>query len=257
MVDQGCFEISRLSIRLGLGKHAFTAVENVSLSNQPGEFICILGPSGCGKSTLLSSMAGHVASSQGAIKLDGQLITKPNADIGLVFQQHSLFPWQRVIDNVAFGLKMRGINKSERHRQAREMLELVGLSGFEQHYPVQLSGGMQQRVEIARVLINTPKVILMDEPFGALDAQTRLSMQQFLLSVWEGIKTSVIFITHDIEEALFLADRLLIMSQRPGRFIEEIPLDFARPRTTELLATPRFVQLKQHCLTVLQSQNHL
>ena len=166
MVDQGCFEISRLSIRLGLGKHAFTAVENVSLSNQPGEFICILGPSGCGKSTLLSTMAGHVASSQGAIKLDGQLITKPNADIGLVFQQHSLFPWQRVIDNVAFGLKMRGINKSERYRQAREMLELVGLSGFEQHYPVQLSGGMQQRVEIARVLINTPKVILMDEPFG-------------------------------------------------------------------------------------------
>ena len=216
---------------------------------------CLLGPSGCGKSTLLGALAGHLQASSGSIHVDSLPLNGPHPERGLVFQQHTLFPWKRVIDNVAFGLKMKGILRAERHKRANELLELVGLAGFEQHYPFQLSGGMQQRVEIARVLINHPKVMLMDEPFGALDAQTRMMMQQLLLDVWESIKTTIVFITHDIDEALFLADRILVMSPRPGRIVEQTVLEFARPRKPELVTSDRFVQLKRHCLELLHTQN--
>lgn len=248
---QGQIEIRNLYIRLGQGDQAFEAVQNVSVSIRPGEFICLLGPSGCGKSTLLGALAGHLRPSGGTILVDGQPLRGPDPERGLVFQQHTLFPWKKVIDNVAFGLKMKGIARDERHRCACELLELVGLAGFEQHYPFQLSGGMQQRVEIARVLINHPKVMLMDEPFGALDAQTRMMMQQLLLEVWERIKTTIVFITHDIDEALFLADRIFIMSPRPGRIIEQTTLEFVRPRNAELVTSDRFIQLKRHCLELL------
>jgi NitT/TauT family transport system ATP-binding protein len=248
---QGRIDIRNLHIRLGQGKQAFEAVQNVSISIQPGEFVCLLGPSGCGKSTLLGALAGHLRATTGSIQLDSQSIDEPHPDRGLVFQQHTLFPWKRILDNVAFGLKMRGMPRAERHERARELLELVGLAGFERHYPSQLSGGMQQRVEIARVLINHPRVMLMDEPFGALDAQTRLMMQQLLLDIWERIRTTIVFITHDIDEALFLADRILVMSPRPGRIIEEIALEFARPRQAALVTSPHFTGLKRHCLELL------
>lgn len=252
----GQIEIQNLSIRLGQADQAFDAVQDLSLQIEPGEFVCVLGPSGCGKSTLLGVLAGHLQPSQGQARIDGQAIQGPSPDLGIVFQQHTLFPWYRVLDNLAFGLKMQGIAKAQRYQAARDMLQLVGLQQFEQAYPNQLSGGMQQRVEIARVLINRPRVLLMDEPFGALDALTRLKMQQLLLDIWQKIGTTVVFITHDIDEALFLADRILVMSPRPGRIIEDIRLDFERPRHTELLSSPAFGSLKRHCLQLLQDPSH-
>jgi NitT/TauT family transport system ATP-binding protein len=250
----GGIDIEDLTIRLGEGRQAFEALQQVSLSIAPGEFVCVLGPSGCGKSTLLGALAGHWQPSHGRIRVDAQPVGGPHPDRGLVFQQHTLFPWKKVLDNVAFGLKMKGVGRRERRARARELLELVGLAGFEDRYPAQLSGGMQQRVEIARVLINHPRVMLMDEPFGALDAQTRLKMQELLLGVWARVKTTIVFITHDIDEALFLADRILVMSPRPGRIIDEIRLDFERPRHADLVTSPRFTQLKRHCLALLHPQ---
>jgi NitT/TauT family transport system ATP-binding protein len=170
----------------------------------------------------------------------------------MVFQQHTLFPWKRVRDNVAFGPKMRGLARRERDRAADAILKLVGLSGFEAFYPTQLSGGMQQRVEIARVLINQPRVLLMDEPFSALDAQTRGMMQEVLLDIWSKIPTTTVFVTHDIDEALFLADRIVVMSARPGRVIEDVVLPFARPRSHDLVTEPEFVRLKRHVMQLLR-----
>ncbi|MCS0615939.1 ABC transporter ATP-binding protein [Massilia kyonggiensis] len=254
LAQGGAIEIDKLHIRLGEGSQAFDAVQDVSLSIAPGEFVCVLGPSGCGKSTLLGALAGHWTPSRGSIHIDGAPVAGPHPDRGLVFQQHTLFPWKKVLDNVAFGLKMQGVGRRERRERARELLGLVGLAGFEDRYPIQLSGGMQQRVEIARVLINHPRVMLMDEPFGALDAQTRLKMQELLLDVWARVNTTIIFITHDIDEALFLADRILVMSPRPGRIIDEIRLDFERPRHPDVMTSNHFTRLKRHCLDLLHPQ---
>jgi NitT/TauT family transport system ATP-binding protein len=250
-IEQGRIEIDGVNITLGHGAQAFEAVQEVSVQVRPGEFLCLLGPSGCGKSTLLGALAGHLRPSRGGIRIDGEAVDGPHPDRGLVFQQHTLFPWKKVLENVAFGLKMKGVGKAERQARALEMLALVGLQGFEKHYPSQLSGGMKQRVEIARVLINHPRVMLMDEPFGALDAQTRLMMQQLLLDVWERVGTTIVFITHDIEEALFLADRILVMSPRPGRIVDEIDVDFAPPRSAEVVTSQQFTALKRHCLDLL------
>ena len=247
----GRIAIEQMSLRVGQGAQAFEAVQDISLTVAPGEFVCLLGPSGCGKSTLLGALAGHLRPSKGAISVDGVVVDGPHAERGLVFQHHTLFPWRRVIDNVAFGLKMQGVPRKERRRRALELLAMVGLEEFAQHYPAQLSGGMKQRVEIARVLINHPRVMLMDEPFGALDAQTRLMMQQLLLQLWARIRTTIVFITHDIDEALFLADRILVMSPRPGRIIEEITVDFARPRDATLVTSEHFTRLKRRCLQLL------
>ncbi|WP_432721222.1 ABC transporter ATP-binding protein [Jeongeupia wiesaeckerbachi] len=249
--DAGRIALDQLSIRVGHGKDAFTAVDRVDLDIAAGEFVCLLGPSGCGKSTLLGALAGHLTPASGALRIDDGPVAGPSSERGLVFQHHTLFPWRRVIDNVAFGLKMRGIKQAERHAAARELLALVGLAGFEHRYPSQLSGGMQQRVEIARVLINRPRVLLMDEPFGALDALTRLKMQQLLLDVWARFRTTVVFVTHDIDEALFLADRILVMSPRPGRIVEDLRLPFTRPRDADLSTRADFVALKRHCLALL------
>jgi NitT/TauT family transport system ATP-binding protein len=254
-MSPGHIQIEQVRIRLGDGASAFEAVQDVSLDIAPGEFVCLLGPSGCGKSTLLGALAGHLQPSAGSIRIDGAAVEGPDPSRGLVFQQHTLFPWQRVIDNVAFGLKMQGVPRAERQQQAKALLDSVGLAGFEDRYPSQLSGGMQQRVEIARVLINHPRVLLMDEPFGALDALTRVKMQQLLLQVWERIRTTVVFVTHDIDEALFLADRIVVMSARPGRIVEQLVLPFARPRDASLITQPEFVQLKRHCLQLLQGRS--
>ena len=247
----GRVDIDHVHMEVGDGAGRFEALHDVSLNIAPGEFVCLLGPSGCGKSTLLGALAGHLVPARGTVRVDGDVVDGPHPDRGLVFQQHTLFPWQRVIDNVAFGLKMKGIARAQRQAQAHELLASVGLAGFESRYPSQLSGGMQQRVEIARVLINRPRVLLMDEPFGALDALTRARMQQLLLEVWSRIRTTVVFVTHDIDEALFLADRILVMSARPGRIIEDRTLDFARPRDAELVTSPEFTALKRHCLQLL------
>ncbi len=255
-MSSGHIRIENLHIHLGQGAQRFEALQDVSIDVAPGEFVCILGPSGCGKSTLLGALAGHLDYSAGRIAVDGSTVTAPHPDRGLVFQHHTLFPWKKVLDNVAFGLKMKGVARRQRRQQALDLIKLVGLEGFENRYPEQLSGGMQQRVEIARVLINHPRVLLMDEPFGALDAMTRLMMQELLLEVWARIRTTVVFITHDIDEALFLADRILVMSPRPGRIIEEIPLDFPRPRQTELITSQHFSDLKRHCLRLLRHHDH-
>lgn len=245
----------QLSIRLGQGREAFEAVQRLDFAIEPGEFVCILGPSGCGKSTLLGALAGHLQLSGGSLLVDGNAVTGPSPQRGMVFQHHTLLPWRSVLDNVAFGLKMQGIGKMQRREQALEMLRLVGLQNFAQRWPNQLSGGMQQRAEIARVLINRPRLLLMDEPFGALDAQTRARMQELLLDIWTRIRTTVVFVTHDIDEALFLADRILVMSPRPGRFIEDLRLEFPRPRNASLLTSPGFTHLKRHCLELLRHED--
>lgn len=251
----GRIDMHGLSITLGEQQQAFQAVHALDGHIRPGEFVCILGPSGCGKSTLLGALAGHLHSYSGLLTVDGQPVAGPSPQRGMVFQHHTLLPWRRVRDNVAFGLKMKGQGKAERLAEAERMLALVGLQDFADSWPDQLSGGMQQRVEIARVLINRPRLLLMDEPFGALDALTRLKMQHLLLDIWTQIRTTVVFVTHDIDEALFLADRILVMSARPGRFIEDLRLDFARPRDTGLVTRPEFTRLKRHCLELLSHQD--
>ncbi|MBR0728823.1 ABC transporter ATP-binding protein [Bradyrhizobium japonicum] len=257
VVDIGAKSVGRIdfadvSISLGSGGDAFEAVSGLDVAIAPGELVCILGPSGCGKSTLLGALAGHLPITAGRLTVDGQQVQSPSPDRGMVFQQHTLFPWKRVRDNVAFGPKMRGLASRERDRAADAILKLVGLSGFEAFYPAQLSGGMQQRVEIARVLINQPRVLLMDEPFSALDAQTRGMMQEVLLDIWSKIPTTTVFVTHDIDEALFLADRIVVMSARPGRVIEDVVLPFARPRSHDLVTEPEFVRLKRHVMQLLR-----
>lgn len=251
----GRVDIRGLSITLGEKHTAFEAVQKIDCHIEPGQFVCILGPSGCGKSTLLGALAGHLQPAQGSLDVDGVPVHGPSPQRGMVFQQHTLFPWRTVRENVAFGLKMNGTGKAERLAAADDMLALVGLEAFAGHWPNQLSGGMQQRVEIARVLINRPRLLLMDEPFGALDALTRMKMQALLLDIWARIRTTVVFVTHDIDEALFLADRILVMSSRPGRFIEDLCLDFPRPRSTELVTSPAFSRLKRHCLELLHHED--
>ena len=248
----GRIDVRALTVELGPPHARFAALDSLDIDIVPGEFVCVLGPSGCGKSTLLGAIAGHVAATHGAIAVDGATVDRPHPERGLVFQQHTLFPWKRVIDNVAFGLKMKGVGAGERRREAAELLALVGLAGFESHYPAQLSGGMQQRVEIARVLINRPRILLMDEPFGALDAQTRRRMQTLLLDVWARIRTTVVFVTHDIDEALFLGDRILMLSQRPARLVADIAVPLARPRTDESTTEPAFIDIKRQCLALLR-----
>ncbi|PMR77556.1 sulfonate ABC transporter ATP-binding protein [Billgrantia endophytica] len=230
------------------------AVEAASLEIQPGEFVSLLGPSGCGKSTLMNCVAGFVKPTRGEVLLDGQAVVKPGPDRGMVFQQHSLFPWKTVKQNVAFGPLMAGVGAREADSVARTFLSLVGLSRYASAYPTTLSGGMQQRVGIARALANYPSVLLMDEPFGALDAQTRSMMQENLLEIWSEFKNTVLFVTHDIDEAVFLSDRIVVMSASPGRIIADIPVRLARPRTQELLTTPEFMAIKRECLALIREQ---
>ncbi len=248
----GRIRVDGVSIELGEGARRIEVLHDVSIDAAPGEILCLLGPSGCGKSTLLGALAGHLRPALGRLTLDGEPIDGPHPQRGLVFQQHTLFPWKTVLDNVAYGLKMKGVGRAEREGRARELLALVGLAGFEPSYPGALSGGMQQRVEIARVLINQPRVLLMDEPFGALDALTRARMQELLLELWARSRTTILFVTHDIDEALFLADRVLVLSPRPGRIVEELRVPFERPRHAELLTRPDFAALKRRCLALLR-----
>jgi len=207
-----------------------TAVEGVSLDIEAGEFITMVGPSGCGKSTILNMIGGLLAPTQGTLEVDGRPLRGVTRDVGYVTQQHNLMPWRTLIDNVSFPLELAGVAKAERHRRAEELIGLVGLAGFEKSYPHELSGGMRQRANIVRTMIYEPKVILMDEPFGPLDAQTRVVLQDLVLKLWERTGVTIIFITHDLHEAIGLGDRVVLLSARPGRVarIDKVPL--ARPR---------------------------
>ncbi len=252
---KGRIDVNDVVIRFGKGADTYLAVDKTEVTIEAGEFVCILGPSGCGKSTLLNAIAGYVKPSEGAVTVDGDTVQKPGPDRGMVFQQYSLLPWKTVYENVAFGPKMAGHSRTESGSIANTFLELVGLKKFGDRYPAELSGGMQQRVGIARALANYPSVLLMDEPFGALDAQTRLMMQESLLEIWRKFGTTVVFVTHDVDEAVFLADRVLIMSAAPGRIIEDVRIDLPRPRSTDMASTPDYVKARQFCLDIIKAES--
>jgi ABC-type nitrate/sulfonate/bicarbonate transport system ATPase subunit len=220
------------------------ALQSTDLAVAENDFVTILGPSGCGKSTLLRIVAGLERPSEGTVTLDGRPVVGPGADRGMVFQSYTLFPWLDVLGNVCFGLRERGMPRAEQESRAQIFLEKVGLRGFERHLPKQLSGGMQQRTAIARALANDPKILLMDEPFGALDHQTRELMQELLLGIWEGEQKTVLFVTHDIDEAIFMGSRVVVMSARPGRIKAEVPVPFPHPRHYSIKTTPAFTDLK-------------
>ncbi len=246
---------SMISVQ-GIAKHYgdFKALERVDLEIEKGEFVVLLGASGCGKSTLLNLVTGFDKPTAGRIVVNGREVNKVDPHCGMVFQQYALFPWLTVIDNVAFGLKMKGIAKAERLQVARRFIEMVGLKGFEDKYPNALSGGMRQRVSIARVLANDPDVILLDEPFAALDAMTRQVLQDELLQIYEKSKKTIIFITHSIDEALLLSTRMLIMSARPGRVVTDIRNDLPMPRNAQVQLSPRYNELKGQIWDTVQSE---
>lgn len=244
-----------VSIRYGGGSTAKTAIEGLSLEVPPGEFVCLLGASGCGKSTVLNSLAGFIKPSEGRILLDGSPVGGPGADRGVVFQEHSLFPWKTALDNVAFGLKMQGADGDRRRARARELLDMVGLAGEADSYPKELSGGMRQRVAIARTLAPEPEVLLMDEPFGALDAQTRSRLQELLTKIWRELGTTVVFVTHDIDEALYLGDRIVVLGGRPSTIMRELRVDVERPRTLEFSGLPEVVSMKRDILNLLSEES--
>jgi len=220
------------------------ALQPIDMSIGDNDFVTILGPSGCGKSTLLRMVAGLDTPSTGRILLDGQAVTRPGAERGMVFQSYTLFPWLTIAENVAFGLREKGVPMRERREIVGQWLERVGLTSFANHYPKQLSGGMQQRTAIARALANNPAILLLDEPFGALDNQTRALMQELLLGIWERERKTVLFVTHDIEEAIFLASRVAVMSARPGRIKADIPIELPYPRHYTVKTSPEFSAIK-------------
>jgi NitT/TauT family transport system ATP-binding protein len=245
--EKGAIRIDGVEIAFGKGDDRVVAVTETTLDIKPGEFVCILGPSGCGKSTLLNSIAGYVTPSRGSILVDGEPVKGPGPDRGMVFQQYSLFPWKTVRENVAFGPRILGRGDPTPEAVADTLIEMVGLSRFANRYPAELSGGMQQRVGIARALANYPRVLLMDEPFGALDSQTRHVMQENLLKIWGEFGITVVFVTHDIDEAIFLGDRVLVMSASPGHIIADLNIDLPRPRDPDIALEDGFMRLKRLC----------
>lgn len=224
----------------GQPSDSVTVLDGVDLTIRKGEFITLVGPSGSGKSVLLDIIGGLTQATRGAVEIDGKVITKPDPKTGYVFQQYALFPWRTALANIEYALEVRGVTKRERTGKARYFLSLFGLSGFEDRFPNQLSGGMQQRVAIARALAADPEVLLMDEPFAALDAQTREILQSELLRIWEKINTTVVFVTHSIDEAIYLADRIVVMTARPGRVKEIIDIDLPRPRDGDIRSSTEF-----------------
>jgi NitT/TauT family transport system ATP-binding protein len=230
------------------------ALRELSLDVGKGEFVSIVGPSGCGKSTFLNILLGLIKPDTGLMQLDGARISGPGQDRAMVFQEFGLLPWRTVIGNVELGLELKGVESSIRRKRSQELIEMAGLAGFEAHYPHELSGGMKQRVGLARALATDPEVLLMDEPFAALDAQTRDLMQAELLQIWERTKKTVIFVTHSIEEAAYLSDRVVVMSARPGRIKQIIAVHLSRPRDYEMRLTSEFNDLKSKIWDVLKDE---
>lgn len=246
-------EIQNISKLYKHKEHWIEAIKNVSLSIKEGEFVAFVGPSGCGKTTLLKIIAGLIEPSSGNIVLDNKNIDAPQKDLGVVFQGFTLFPWLNVEQNIAFGLDLQGLKEEQKFKIVDHYLKVTGLKDFAEFYPKDLSGGMQQRVAIARTLANNPKVLLMDEPFGALDSQTRSQMQQFLTSLWETEHKTVIFITHDVSEAVFLADTVYVLSNRPMEIKKVFKVPFLRPRTHELKQTKEFFDFTNQVAQELES----
>jgi ABC-type nitrate/sulfonate/bicarbonate transport system ATPase subunit len=222
---------------------------------QENDFVTILGPSGCGKSTMLRIVAGLDYPSAGRVLLDGRQVEGPGSDRGMVFQSYTLFPWLTIEQNIRFGLRERGMPEAQQKERAAYFIAKVGLRGFEQHFPKQLSGGMQQRTAIARALANDPKILLMDEPFGALDNQTRVLMQELLLGIWEAERKTVLFVTHDIDEAIFMANRVAVFSARPGRIKTEIAVNLPHPRHYTIKTTPEFMELKARLTEEIRAES--
>ena len=253
--NKGSITFDEVSITFSKHGNTHHAVDSTTLNVKCGEFVCILGPSGCGKSTLLSAVAGYIKPTTGTVKVDDVTVEKPGPDRGMVFQQYSLLPWKTVYENVAFGPLMSGSSRKKASEITNTSLSMVGLLKFAKRYPAELSGGMQQRVGIARALANYPSVLLMDEPFGALDAQTRLTMQESLLDIWKNYGTTVMFVTHDVDEAVFLADRVLVMSAAPGRIVKDLKVDLPRPRHVDMTTDRRYIEARKECLDIIRVES--
>jgi NitT/TauT family transport system ATP-binding protein len=234
-------EISNVSKTYDVdGANPVQALDGVDLHVEEGEFVSVIGPSGCGKSTLFNIIGGLIDEYEGSVLIDGRSVDGAHKDVGVVFQEESTFPWRTTLENVAFPLEIEGAAKSEREAKARQFIRLVGLDGFENHYPAQLSGGMKQRTAVARTLAYEPRIMLLDEPFGALDEQTRMLLGDKMLEIWSELNQTMLLITHNITEAVQLSDRVVVMSFRPGRIKEIISVDLPRPRTSEVISTPEF-----------------
>ncbi len=238
----------------GTGEEEFLAIDRIDLDIEANEFVSIVGTSGCGKSTLLNMVGGLAEPTFGDIRIDGKPVTGPGRDRGFVFQGYSLFEWQTVEGNIRFALEKSKLSGAEKTALVREYVQAVGLTGFEKAFPRQLSGGMRQRVAIARALVYKPSLLLMDEPFGALDAQTRGMMQELLLGVWEKHKVTVLFVTHDVEEAIFLADRVIVLASRPGRVKKILPIAIERPRRFDVVTSPQFSAYKRKILADIREE---
>ena len=251
---KGLVDIEDVSISFSRNGQLNQVLDSINLSVKPGELVCLLGPSGCGKSTLLNIIAGFIKPTSGYVMVDHQEVRKPSADRGFVFQQYSLLPWKTTFQNVELGLKIKGLSKIERQDMVGEYLNLVGLGSYHHAYPGELSGGMQQRASIMRALVNSPSVLLMDEPFAALDAQTRHMMQELLLEIWQTLKTTIVFVTHDIEEAIFLADRIFVMGVQPGHVKAELTIPLPRPRHVDDILTPEFTQLNRQVFELIREE---
>ncbi|WP_415008611.1 ABC transporter ATP-binding protein [Aestuariivirga sp.] len=253
-MGKGGLSVRNVSLTYGQGEKAVLALNDVSFEVEPNAFTVIVGPSGCGKSSLLYLAAGLNTVSQGGMLVNGHQVEGPGPDRGMVFQSYTLFPWLTVRQNVEYGPRRKGLGTAERRAISDKYLAEVGLSGFAGHYPKQLSGGMMQRVAIARALANDPDILLMDEPFGALDSQTRHTMQKLLLNVWQHDRKTVAFVTHDIDEAILLGDRVIVMTARPGRIKAEIPIDIPRPRDPSIALEPEFIAMKRRILDLLRDE---
>lgn len=251
---RGLVEIENLSLVFIRRGQQIPVLDSINSRIEPGEFVCLLGPSGCGKSTMLNVIAGFIKPTIGQVLLDHQPIEKPGADRGFVFQQYSLLPWKTTFENIEFGLKIKGIAKAQRQEQVNYYLNRVGLYKHRHSYPYQLSGGMQQRASIIRALVNSPAVLLMDEPFAALDAQTRHMMQELLLDIWSDSKPTVIFVTHDIEEAVFLSDRIFVMGVNPGRIKQIVEVSLERPRHVDVMLSAEFLQLNRQVFDLIREE---
>ena len=244
-----------VAMRFTTGRRQVQALERISLTVPDGQFACIVGPSGCGKSTLLMVAAGLTEPSEGDVLVDGKPASEPGADRGMVFQSYSLYPWLSVRRNIEFGLEIKQIPRAQRRQRSSELIHLMKLDGFAEAYPKALSGGMKQRAAIARALANDPQVLLMDEPFGALDAQTRQIMQELLTDLWQRYRKTVLFVTHDIEEAIFLGDVIYVMTNRPGRIRTTLRVDLPRPRTFEMVGSPQFAELRNQVVGIIHEES--
>lgn len=230
------------------------ALDGVDLTVSEGEFVSVIGPSGCGKSTLFNIIGGLIGEYEGSVLIDGHSVDGAHKDVGVVFQEESTFPWRTTLDNVAFPLEVEGIERSQRQETAKKFIQLVGLDGFENHYPAQLSGGMKQRTAVARTLAYEPRIMLLDEPFGALDEQTRMLLGDKMLEIWAELNQTMLLITHNITEAVQLSDRVVVMSFRPGVIKEIIPIELPRPRTSEVISTPEFGTYVGQLWTLLREE---